>query len=363
MNYPKVLSFITFFIGCSFHLLHAQEVEKGKVIWEVNRIDMGTILEEQGPQVAEFKFTHNRDSVLVIQEVLTDCGCTTAEYTRDSLETGEQGVVKINFDPVSAIGPFSRMIIVKGNLQTVEDTLFIEGVSIPTPQNPLIDYPIKKLDYGFRQRKVNVGEVFTNQPKRKAIELFNFGSQTLYADRVYLNGPDHIGLIGATDSIPPQQRGMIEIAYDGAVLSDLGHFEDQIYLGWRGGDSIPVSILAEVFEYFPPVPKDEMASVPQLTLSTKEIDWGDISDSQVREEEIVLTNRGQEVLQIRKIQGNCKCLSLEMSETTIRPGESQTLKVAFDPRGRKGRDQRNIYVFSTDPINPVQLIVLKSRIE
>jgi hypothetical protein len=39
------------------------------------------------------------------------------------------------------------------------------------------------------------------------------------------------------------------------------------------------------------------------------------------------------------------------------------LNLVFDPIGRKGIDQRNIYIFTNDPVNPVQLLVLKSRID
>jgi hypothetical protein len=78
---------------------------------------------------------------------------------------------------------------------------------------------------------------------------------------------------------------------------------------------------------------------------------------------VTLTNKGREELEIRKIQGNCACLTLEIPKTTLRPGESIELKITFDPKGRKGIDQRNIYIFSTDPLNSVQLLVLRSRIE
>lgn len=348
-----------------FPFLHssAQEGEIPKTIWEVNRINLGTILEEQGPQIAEFKFTHTQDSVLLIEQVLTDCGCTTAEFTQDSLRVGEAGIVRISFDPVTAAGPFSRMIVVKGNLKSVQDTLFVDGIAIPFPQNPLIEYPIKKSDYGFRQRKVNVGEVFTNEPKLKTIELFNFGSQPLLADSAFMSGPQHVYLVGVSDSIPSQGRGLIELAYDGGLKNDLGFFEDAVFVGWKGADSIRLDVLAEVFEYFPPIAKEDMSRVPQLSLSTKEVDWNDISPSEVQEEEVLLTNRGQETLEIRKVQGNCACLTLSLANTSIRPGESLPLKITFDPKGRLGRDQRNVYIFTNDPVNPVQLIVLKSRIE
>ncbi|MFC3881451.1 DUF1573 domain-containing protein [Algoriphagus namhaensis] len=363
MNIRASFGLTVLYILLSVFDVSAQEAEIPKTIWEVNRVNLGTILAEQGPQIAEFKFTHTQDSILVIEEVLTDCGCTTAEYTSDSLKVGEEGLVKISFDPVTAAGPFSRMIIVKGNLHSVEDTLFVEGTAIPFPQNPLIDYPVKRLDLGFRQSKVNVGQVFTNEPKLKAIEIFNFGSQTLRADSIFFMGPEYLYLVGATDSIPSKSRGLVQIAYDGAMKNDLGFFEDDITLGWKGADSVRLDVIADVFEYFPPIPREDFNRVPQLLLSTKEIDFKDISPNEVQEEEVMLTNRGQQVLEIRKIQGNCTCLNLEMSGTQINPGESLPLSIKFDPRGRLGRDQRNIYVFSNDPINPVQLILLKSRIE
>ncbi len=341
----------------------AQVSTANKTVWEVNRIDLGTILVEDGNQIAEFRFMHTQDSLLVIEEVLTDCGCATADFTMDSLSKGDQGFVQIEFDPISAAGDFERMIIVKGNLQSVEDTLFIEGHAIPYPENPLIEYPVKKLDLGFRQEKVRVGDVFTNEPKLKTVEIFNFGAEPLYGDSISLNGADHIKVIKVSDSIPAQGRGLISLAYDGQMKNDLGFFEDLVYMAWNDTDSVGLEVIADVFEYFPPVPKNDFRQVPQLAISRKEIDWGTIEDSETQEEEITISNRGQKVLEIRKVQGNCSCMRLEMSDDTISPGQSLTLKVTFDPEGRFGRDQRNIYIFSNDPLNPVQSIILKSRIE
>jgi hypothetical protein len=54
---------------------------------------------------------------------------------------------------------------------------------------------------------------------------------------------------------------------------------------------------------------------------------------------------------------------VEYPKTNLLPGEKMELNLVFDPIGRKGIDQRNIYIFSNDPVNPVQLFVLKSRID
>ncbi len=343
--------------------VQAQETVIPKLIWKVNKVDLGTVFEEQGKQIAEFEFTHTQDSLFYIQDVWTDCGCTTVDFTRDTLAVGGTGTLQVSFDPVSAAGYFNRMIIVKGNLQDTQDTLFLEGTAIPYPENPDKIYPQKIANVGFRLPKLNMGEVFTNVPKIKFLEFYNFGGETLYADSLKFNVPEYIEVSQVQDFVRSQERGLIQVSFDGAAKNELGYVEDQFAISWDSLSVIPVQVIAEVFEYFPPFSKDELHVVPQLVLGTKEIDLKEISSKTIQNRVVSITNKGQRLLEIRKIQGNCECLTLEIPKTEINPGETVDLRITFDPKGRQGIDQRNIYVFSNDPVNPVQLFIIKSRVE
>lgn len=343
--------------------IQAQSPVVPKLIWTVNKVDLGTVFEEQGTQYATYEFTHTQDSLFYIEDVWSDCGCTTVDFTKDTLQVGEKGQLKVAFDPVSAAGYFNRMIVVKGNLQDTQDTLFLEGIAIPYPEVPEKAYPVVKENVGFRLPKLNMGEVFTNEPKIKMLEFYNFGSSNLYADSLIFNSPEFIQVSQVQEFIRPQERGLLQVVYDGKLKNDLGFFEDFFAVAWDSTSVIPVSVVAEVFEYFPPFSKDELNVVPQLNLGNKEIDLKEISSKSIQNRVVSITNKGQQVLEIRKIQGNCDCLQLEIAKTSINPGESIDLKITFDPSGRKGIDQRNIYMFSNDPVNPVQLFILKSRIE
>ena len=352
-----VFSFVT-------QLAQAQDTITPKLIWAVNKVDLGTVLEEQGPQMAEFEFTHTQDSLFFIETVVTDCGCTTVEYSKDTLQVGESGRLQVSFDPSSGAGFFSRMIVVKGNLLGVQDTLYIEGNAIPRAGNPEGTYSIRKGDLGFRLSKVNVGEVFTNEPKLKQVEVYNFGDMPFYKESLQYVGPEYIQVVQLSDSIMPNNRGLLQVVYDGAIKEDLGFFEDQVSLNWQDSTTvIHLDVLADVFEYYAPFAKENLNLVPQLVIDPREIDLDKINSNQIQVENVVLSNRGKQVLEIKKVQGNCKCLTLEMPKTTLDPGESSVLKIVFDPKGRQGIDQRNIYVFSNDPLNPVQLLLLKSRVE
>jgi len=344
-------------------LSHAQEAAVPKLIWDVNKVVLGTVMEEEGIQYVDFNFTHTQDSLFYIENVWTDCGCTTVEYSEDTLSVGEKGHLKVAFDPSSSAGYFSRMIIVTGNLAGTVDTLFVEGTSIPRPSNPEVVYGERKGNIGFRLPKVNMGEVFMNEPKIKEVEIFNFGDIPLMKDSLEYAGPAYIQVSQVPSFILPNDRGLLQFVYDGKQKNDLGYFEDQIQLFWRDSTLISLNVLADIFEFYAPFAKNDLHLVPQLVMGTKEIDLKSIRVNEPQVEFVTLNNQGKQVLEIKKVQGNCECLTLELPKTTIEPGETLQLKVIFDPKGRKGIDQRNIYVFSNDPLNPVQLFILKSRIE
>lgn len=358
----KILFGLILLIGYP-QVIQAQEAVIPRLIWKVNKIDLGTVLEEEGPKIAEFEFTHTQDSLFFIELVVTDCGCTTVSYNQDTLAVGESGKVAISFDPSSGAGYFSRMIIVKGNLMNSQDTLYIEGTAVPFPEKPDAAYQRIEGNLGFRLNKVNMGEVLTNEPKLKQVEIFNFGAAPINAQSLTVAGPAFIQVTQRDQLIFPNQRGLLDVYFDGNEKGDLGFSEDQVVLSWGEDYLVRLAVLANVFEYFPPIPKDELNDVAQLAIDPKEIDLRTISQNAVQKKSVTLTNKGREELVIRKIQGNCECLTLEIPKTTLRPGESIELQITFDPKGRKGIDQRNIYIFSSDPLNSVQLLVLKSRVE
>ena len=336
-----------------------------KLIWKVNRLDIGTILEEQGLQTAEFEFTHTQDSLFFIKEVWLECGCTTVEYTEDTLKVGESGKIKVSFDPTSASGFFSKLIVVNGNLMGIQDSLYLEGISIPYPSDVKRAYPVIKGPIGLRLKKINMGDVFDNVPKIKYVEFFNFGEKLLDKSSLRAETPPYIQISQIQQFVRPQERGLLMIRYDGKLKNDLGFFEDNITINWEDvpESELELEIIADLFEYFAPISKSELNEVPQLVVSQKEIDLKEISSKAVVRRSVTITNQGRTILEIRKIQGNCECLQIEAPKTNLAPGESMELALLFDPIGRRGIDQRNIYIFSNDPVNPVQLIVLKSRIE
>ncbi|MDR2130086.1 MAG: DUF1573 domain-containing protein [Odoribacteraceae bacterium] len=54
---------------------------------------------------------------LIIQEILSSCGCTTASYTRRPIRPGESGTVEVKFDSADKTGKQYKIIHVYSNVR------------------------------------------------------------------------------------------------------------------------------------------------------------------------------------------------------------------------------------------------------
>ncbi|MFM7630171.1 MAG: DUF1573 domain-containing protein [Algoriphagus sp.] len=343
----------------------AQSPSVPKLIWKVDRINLGTLLEEEGIRTAEFEFTVTQSAPFHLVQVSPECGCTAVSFSKDTLALGQSGSIKVSFDPSSSAGYFSKLILVQGGGTHVQDSIYLEGISIPYPTDLEQNYPVKIGSLGFRMKKISMGDVFDNEPKVKFIEFFNHGTSSLEKEAFTYVAPAYIKLEPLQDKVRPQERGLIQLTYDASQRPELGAVVDLVTFNWNknADSSVQLEVLADLFDYFAPITKDQLDEVPQLFISQKIIELGEINSSTVIRKSVELKNLGKKNLELRKIQGNCECLVVEPSKNSLAPGEQMELMLTFDPVGRKGIDHRNIYLFTNDPVNPVQSIVIKSKIE
>lgn len=103
--------------------------------------DFGNI--KEGTQATyEFKFTNAGTAPLVLENVQASCGCTTPEWTKESIEPGKTGKVIATFNSSGRPGTFTKTITVtyNGAADSKTEYLTIKGFveSAPVvPQTPV----------------------------------------------------------------------------------------------------------------------------------------------------------------------------------------------------------------------------------
>lgn len=78
--------------------------------------------------------------------------------------------------------------------------------------------------------------------------------------------------------------------------------------------------------------------------------------------EFVFTNTGDEVLLVTNARSGCGCATPVWTRTPIEPGESGTIIVTYDPRGRLGTFARAVTVTLQNTAEPTMRLMIRGEV-
>ncbi len=90
--------------------------------------DFGKISQEDGPVSCTFTVKNTGDEPLTIFAVVSSCGCTGAEWTRESIAPGESGEVSATYTNDEGPYPFDKILTVYTSAQKKPVLLHLKGV-------------------------------------------------------------------------------------------------------------------------------------------------------------------------------------------------------------------------------------------
>lgn len=75
-------------------LTRAQEIT-----FSETKVEWGTVQEKNGDISHDFQFMNTGDKPLLIKNVITSCGCTSAEWSKEAYQPGEKGSIRLIYHP------------------------------------------------------------------------------------------------------------------------------------------------------------------------------------------------------------------------------------------------------------------------
>lgn len=358
----KIRSVLAVLLAISINYVFAQDAAPA-FNFETTTHNFGKVEETGGPISYTFSFTNTGNAPLVIQNVHPSCGCTTPDWSREPIQPGKTGFIKAEYNPMNRPGAFNKSLTVTANTNPSVTRLFIQGTVNPKPRTIADDYPAKIGGLRARYRSFNFGRITTEKPVTRNFDVYNDSGQPItFLDK--MDAPGYIHITVNPKTLQPKTKGSIAVTYDPAGKKDLGFVTDRVSLYTDESDQPRkiFMVVASIEEYFPPMTAEELANSPRLSFDKTSYDFGIIKQSDKVTTQFVMTNKGKSPLKIRQTKANCGCTVAQLPKNTLAPGESQTVKVTFDPTGRRGVQQKSVSIFSNDPTNPTQMITIKARV-
>ncbi len=101
------------------------------------------------------------------------------------------------------------------------------------------------------------------------------------------------------------------------------------------------------------------AGGPKIAFDNEAYDFGRVLYGETVKHEFVVTNAGDQVLRIEKLQATCGCTRTIKGKAEVPPKGKTVIEAEFDTTGlRPGRKEKSIYVHSNDPVRPVVKLTL-----
>jgi hypothetical protein len=345
-------------------LLPVQAQQAKQLVFREEIHDFGVVDENKGPVTHEFKFTNNSNRPVNILKVQASCGCTTPGWTREPVPPGGAGFVQASYNPKGRPGFFNKSLTVTTDLEPNPIILYIKGQVTDIERPSVSEFPVSKGNLKFKTGSFNMGRVYRkDEYVVREFPVMNAGTKEVTFTGKFVH-PSHIKLETLPTTLKPGERGVVKVSYNGSIKNSYGFQSDNIQLT-TDDDESPLksfTVFATLEDFFPELTGTDLARAPQLVFTSNTLDLGNVRKNTATEREITFTNTGKKELELRAIQPNCSCVTASPSKTTLKPGESGTLKISFNPANRTGTQNKAIAFYTNDPRNPVQRLTLTAYV-
>ena len=358
----NILIFLIFF-SFAFTNNTIGQTTSAKINFENLEHDFGSFKEAVGSQTYNFKFTNNGASPLILNNVRASCGCTTPEWTKEPIAPGQNGLIKVSYNPSNRPGPFSKTVTVSSNASNSNVILRIKGVVEPREKTIAEKYPREIGPLRAKTNQISFVKINENEVKTDSLEVVNDSDQPVKVE--FKAPPGHLTAKAIPETIQAKGKGLIVVTYDAAKLNSYGFMMHRIYLIINGKSDYKnsIGISATIEEDFSSLTAEELASAPVVAFDEKAHDFGDINQGDEVECTFSLKNEGKRDLIIRRVKTSCGCTAVTPEKQIISQNESVPLKVKFNSRGKRGRQNKSITVITNDPKNPTTILRVSSNVK
>lgn len=329
--------------------------------------DFGDILISDGAVTCLFTFTNVSNSPIVIHNVVSSCGCTTPDWTREPILPGQNGTINARFSNDQGEGAFDKSLTVYISNVDRPVILRLRGYSHKKEKDITKMYDVLAGPIGLRKTVFSLGYLDQGAAKEDYVQIANTGKSAVEISAVEVSE-------GLTVSFEPERiegRQLSKMTYS----VDLSRITPQIWgrnsFSFKlcvNGKTQPVEIRidAMIKDNFGGLTKTDLASCPKLTVDKSYFEFGQITKGQILQESFTIRNKGKKTLKLYAIDPQTPgSVTSDACPVLIPSGESYDLRIKFDSSKINGTGEivDVISIVTNDPDKPILNLFISGIIE
>lgn len=324
------------------------------------------LITHKKPATTTFTVTNIGTAPLEISKVKTSCACTLVKWPKAPIAVGEKDTITVTYDAVM-MGHFVKFVNIYSNSEisltrlTLKGEVLLEGAEKGTGLTEQIG------DLLLDTRSVEFEPVGKGEKPRATIDILNASKQSLDVQLMHL--PPYLTMQASPRVLAPRRKGKIILTLETEKLKEYGLTQTPVYLARYPGDKVSVAneitVSSVLLPDFTNLNATQLAAAPRIQLSEDEVQMGIIKEKGSKTAMLLVTNQGKSKLEIKKLQVFNPAISLSLSKSVLKPGETAKLKLKLNGKHfYRFKSEPKILIITNDPEAPylfVSIIAEKEK--
>ena len=328
--------------------------------------NFGDIIHKSGPVSCTFTLSNTGDKPAVIYNVVSTCGCTNVEWTKEPIRPGQKGKISVTYSNDEGAYPFDKTLTTYIS-DAKKPVLFkIRGVSIEEAK-PLSElYPVSYGPFAFKESKLKCGNLEQGEQKSEAAMVANISGRPIKVE--FTDVDPNLSISVSPNPIPAESTAEMTftVKADRKKWGKNTYYatpviDGKIYKNQEGKNAI--GIWAFTKENFSHLSPEEKADGPRPTFEESTYSFGKIRRGETVHASYTFKNNGKECFCVYKVNTDAK----KWSHSTIpaaKPGETVTFRVHIDTTDLPAGEHLTIVTLTTNsPLRPIVNLFIAGYIE
>ena len=343
--------------------------------------DFGDIQTSQGPVSCSYTVRNISDKPVTILNVISSCGCTDVQWTKERFKPGESGTISATFKNEDGPFPFDKTLTAYISDLKQPIVLHLRGV-VHEKELPIGErYPVHYGSLGLRSAEIRAGNVLQGQQKSGEVKVANVGKKPVRLG--FKDVDEGLKLSVSPETVPP--GGTATLTY--TLTPDRNHWGKCWYyatptvdgIAFKAVDTAPavkrpergaeaivsdpnpeigdgrerIGFWTQVKEDFSGLTKEQRAAAANPMFESSTFTFGPVKAGTRVEALFEGKNVGKGELVIYKAESDSRRLTPTQTPS-IKPGGKGTVKAVLDTKGMPSGEALFILTLTTNsPLRPI----------
>lgn len=340
--------------------LQAQNVAPQAIEFSKKVHNFGKISINDGEQHCSFEFRNTSAKPVVINNIISSCGCTTPVWPKKPIMPGEGGKVEVTYLNDQGPYPFDKTLTVYTSASTKPIILRITGLAYENERSLKELFPASIGQLGLKKDIIRGGQIAQGNTKSGNFQLANISNKSVKV--TFANVSQGLVLSVDPQTIPAGEVANVEYTIDTKAKENWGattYSADVLCNGAKAPQ--PLKVECMIIDNFSTLTKEQKARGSMLLAVNSSFNFGTITKGKGVTATFQLRNTGQSPLVLHKTDApaNVKI----STPTTIKAGEKFTLTATVDTSAGSGEEVYTITLITNSPNRPLVNLFVTGKVQ